>query len=424
MRRRRRDSTLFDGEDMTIQETPSDRESSAPPLRGLRVLEMGQLLAAPFASALLAWFGAEVIKIEPPGGDPIRTWRTMRGDTSLWWYGLNRNKKSVTLNLKHEKAPALVKRLVERMDVVVENFKPGALEKWGLGYDDLKAVNPKIIMARVSGWGQTGPNRGKPGFAAVAEGVGGLRYVTGYPDRPPARANLSLGDTLAGLHAALGVLTALYHRDAKATGEGQVVDVALYEAVFNVMESAVPEYDLAGVIRERQGTTVSGIAPTNVYPCQDGKYVIIGGNGDGIFKRLMAAIGRPDMATDARFARNDDRVRHAEEIDAAISAWTRERTDREAIAALEAADVPVGPIYSVADQMSDAHFRDRGLFELVTLPDGATVTLPAMSPKLTATPGATRWVGPALGEHNAQIYRETLGLSDAEVESLRAEGVI
>jgi len=285
------------------------------PLHGLRVLELGQVLAGPFCGALLAWFGAEVIKVEPPGGgDPLRTWRHIEDGTSLWWYILGRNKKSITADLRQD----------ARSDVVIENFRPGRMEAWGMGPDDIAALNPRTILARVSGYGQTGPYAPKPGYASVAEGYGGLRYVTGYPDRPPARANLSLGDSIAGLHAALGILTAVYHRDVNG-GAGQVVDVAIVEGIFNLMESMVPEFASAGIVRERHGSKVSGIVPSSTYPCGDGKYIIIGGNGDSIFKRLMRVVGRADLAEDPRVARNDGRVTHEAEIDAAIEAWTAAR---------------------------------------------------------------------------------------------------
>lgn len=394
------------------------------PLTGLRVLELGQVIAGPFAGALLAWFGADVIKVEPPdGGDPLRTWRQMHGDTSLWWYIMGRNKRCVTANLRDAEGRALVKRLVEHCDVLIENFKPGRMEAWGLGPDDLKAINPRLIVARVSGWGQTGPYAGKPGYASVAEGVGGLRYVTGYPDRPPARANLSLGDTVAGLHTAMGILAAVYHRDVRA-GSGQVVDMALFEGVFNLMESTLPEFATAGVVRERHGSKVTGIVPSNTYRCADGKFIIIGGNGDSIFKRLMTVAGRADMAEDARYARNHDRVRNEVAIDEAISAWTERHPFDDVLAALEAAGVPAGPIYSVADQMQDPHFQARGLFEPVTLPDGDTVTLPRFAPVLSETPGATRWPGPALGAHNRDVYGGLLGLTDEELARLGRDGVI
>src|ERR1039458_7140147 len=356
------------------------------PLEGLRVLEMGQLLAGPFASVLLAWFGAEVIKIEPPGeGDPLRKWRSLYKGTSLWWYILGRNKKSVTVNLRTAEGQSIVRRLVDKVDVVLENFKPGTMEKWGLGYEELKKINPRIIMARVSGWGQDGPYSTKPGFASVAEAVGGLRFVTGYPDSPPVRPNLSLGDTLAGLHAALGILVAVYHRDVVGSGVGQVVDVALYESVFNVMEGIVPDFDKVGLVRQREGNRLSGIVPTGTWRCSDGKYVVIGGNGDSIFRRLMLAIGRPDLAYDPMLERNIGRVEHAEMIDNAISDWTRQHSLQEVIDTLEKAEVPVGPIYSVAEMLEDPHFIARGLFETHTLPDGTTVKLPALAPKLLKT---------------------------------------
>jgi crotonobetainyl-CoA:carnitine CoA-transferase CaiB-like acyl-CoA transferase len=348
----------------------------------------------------------------------------MHHGTSLWWYSLARNKRCVTANLRAAEGRNLVKRLVAHSDVVIENFRPGRLEEWGLGFDDLKAVNPRILMARVSGYGQTGPYAPKPGYASVAEGYGGLRYVTGFPDRPPARANLSLGDSIAGLHAALGILTALYHRDAGRGGEGQVIDVAIYESILNLMESVVPEYATYGQVRERHGSKVTGIVPSNSYPCADGKFIIIGGNGDSIFKRLMAAAGRRDLADDPRLARNDGRVRHEGEIDAAITAWTSGLPFDQVLAALDAADVPAGPIYSVADQMDDAHFQARGVFEAVTLPDGDQVTVTSFAPQLSATPGATNWPGPPLGAHNRDVYGGLLGVTDEELEDLKTRGVI
>jgi crotonobetainyl-CoA:carnitine CoA-transferase CaiB-like acyl-CoA transferase len=394
------------------------------PLEGLRVLELGQLLAGPFAGVLLAWFGADVIKVEPPdGGDPLRTWRQMHHGTALWWYSLARNKRCVTANLREPEGRDLVKRLVAHCDVVIENFRPGRMEEWGLGFEDLKAINPRVLMARVSGYGQTGPYAPKPGYASVAEGYGGLRYVTGFPDRPPARANLSLGDSIAGLHAALGILTAIYHRDVRG-GDGQVIDVAIVEGILNLMESVVPEYATYGHVRERHGSKVTGIVPSNSYECADGKFIIIGGNGDSIFKRLMVAAGRPDLADDPRVARNDGRVRHEQEIDAAISAWTRAHPFDVVLAALEHAGVPAGPIYSVADQMQDPHFHARGLFEDVTLPDGEKVTVTTFAPQLSDTPGGTEWAGPPLGAHNDEVYGGLLSLSEAEIASLRERGIV
>jgi crotonobetainyl-CoA:carnitine CoA-transferase CaiB-like acyl-CoA transferase len=335
-----------------------------------------------------------------------------------------RNKRCVTADLRVEAGRVLVRRLVEHCDVVVENFRPGRLEAWGLGYDDLKRINPKLIMVRISGYGQTGPYAPRPGFAAVAEGMGGLRYVNGYPDRAPARANLSLGDTIGGLHAVIGVLLALHHRDGKGTGEGQMVDVALYEAIFNLMESTLPEYATGGVIRERQGSTVSGIVPTNVYPCADGRYIIIGGNADSIFKRLMRAVERPDLADDPVLATNAGRVPHAQRIDDAIAAWTAQRPYDESFAVLDAAHVPCGPINSVADQLHDPHFAARGMIQSATLPDGETVTLPAVAPQLSATPGGQAWPGPPLGAHNGEVYGGLLGLDAGRLEDLRVRSII
>ena len=395
------------------------------PLEGLRILELGQLLAGPFASVILAWFGAEVIKVEPPGvGDPLRRWRKLYKGTALWWYILGRNKKCVTLNLRSPRGQEIARQLVAKVDVVLENFKPGTLEKWGLGYEELKKINPGLIMTRVSGWGQNGPNALMPGYANVAEGVGGLRYVTGYPDRPPVRPNLSLGDSLAGLHAALGVLLAVYHRDVKGTGEGQMVDVAIYESVFNMMESLVPEYDKLGHVRERRGAKLSGIVPTSTYLCSDGKYIIIGGNGDTIFKRLMTTAGREDMANDPRLEHNDGRVEHEEAIDAAIEAWTGQHTFEEVFQMLEAAGVPTGPIYSVAEILEDPHYQARGMFEEVEIAEGETVKLPTLVPKLSRTPGGTEWIGPPLGAHNEEVYSSLLGMRPEEIARLHEEGII
>lgn len=394
------------------------------PLSGIKILELGQAIAGPYAAAFLAWFGADVIKVEPPGtGDPLRNWRVVHQGTSLWWYSMARNKKCITLNLRVQEGQRLARQLAERVDVVLENFRPGTLEKWGLGYDDLKKKNPRIILARISGYGQTGPNAQKPGFAAVAEAFGGLRYVTGEPGRPPVRPNLSLGDSVAGLHAALGILMALYHRDARG-GCGQVIDVALYESVLNLMEGTISEYDLGGVKREREGMRLTGIVPSGTYPCADGAYIVIGANGDSIFRRFMSAIGRDDLANDPRLAHNDGRSRHVDEIDTAISTWTERHEASEAIRVLEAADVPTGPIYSAAEMVQDSHYQQREAFQGVTLPSGEDVKLPTVAPKLDSTPGGLRWIGPALGAHNIDVYRDWLGLPAAELERLSAEGVI
>jgi len=394
------------------------------PLAGLKVLELGQLIAGPFATAFLAWFGAEVIKVEPPGtGDPLRTWRVVHNGTSLWWHLMARNKKCVTLNLRVPEGQKIARGLAKKVDVVIENFRPGTLEKWGLGFEELKKENPKVILARISGYGQTGPYAQRPGFAAVAEAFGGLRYVTGEPDRPPVRPNLSLGDSVAGLHAALGILMALYHRDVKS-GSGQVIDVALYETVLNLMEGTIPEYDKAGVKREREGMRLTGIVPSGTYPCADGEYVVIGANGESIFRRFMMAIGREDLATDVRLSSNEGRSKHIDEIDQAITNWTKGRASGEALTVLSKADVPSGPIYSAAEMLADRHYQARGVFEEAELGGGEKVKLPRLAPRLEATPGEMRWIGPALGEHNNEVYGKWLGYPAAELERLAKEGVI
>jgi crotonobetainyl-CoA:carnitine CoA-transferase CaiB-like acyl-CoA transferase len=387
------------------------------------VVEVGQLLAGPFAGTLLAYFGAEVIKVEPPGtGDPIRTWRMVdENGTSYWWRSLARNKKSVTANLRSEAGRDVVRRLMSTADVVIENFKPGTMEKWGLGPDDFKAVNPKLIYARISGYGQTGPYAKKPGFASVTEGFSGFRHLNGFPGEAPVRPNLSTGDTVAGLHAALGILLALLER--RQADEGQVVDVALYESMFNLMEGVVPEYSGAGEIRQASGTTITGIVPTNTYLCADGKFIIIGANGDSIFKRLCEAMGRSDMAADTRLEDNAGRVEHEAEIDAAIAAWTGSLSSVDALELLEDARVPSGPIYSVADMMVDPHYIARGLFEEVNV-NGQPLKIPAMVPKLSETPGRTDWPGPEVGAFNEAVYGDLLGLSVEEVASLREKGVL
>ena len=400
----------------------------ARPLDGIRVLEMGQLLAGPFAATILAYFGAEVIKVEPPGrGDPLRVWRLLEDGTSLWWRSLGRNKKCITLDLRKEEGRALARRLAEKCDVVVENFRPGTMEKWGLGPDDVRRTNPGVVYTRVSGYGQDGPYSHKPGFASVCEGVGGLRFLNGFPDQPPVRPNLSLGDSLAGMHAALGTVLALYNRDARrgrvGGGIGQDVDVAIYESVFNMMEGLLPEYDRLGVVRQREGAKITGIVPTNTYACACGQYVIIGGNGDSIYKRLMRAALRPEMADDPRYATNVERVEHESEIDRAISAWTATRTAPEVVRLLEEADVPVGLLYSAADIAGDPHYRARGMFEEVEV-GGRPLRIPALVPKLEATPGGTDWPGPELGAHNREVLSALLGLSDAEIEGLTERGVI
>ena len=393
------------------------------PLQGVRVIELGGLIAGPYAASLFAQFGADVIKVEAPGdGDPLRRWRKLHNGTSLWWYALSRNKKSVTLNLKSEQGRRIVRALVEKADVVIENFRPGTLEGWGLGWEDLSRINPGLILVRISGYGQNGPYRDRPGFAAVAEAIGGLRYVTGYADRAPVRVGVSLGDTLAALYAVIGALMALHHRNVNG-GRGQVVDAALYESVFAVMESLIPEYSRFGFVRERSGASLPGISPSNTYTCRDGSYVVIAGNSDGIFKRLMQAIGRPDFAEDPALAHNDGRVQRIDVIDAAISDWTSRHSLEEVLSALEAVEVPVGKIYTAADIHSDVHYRERGMIERVVLPDGQAVDLPGIVPRLSETPGRTEWVGPALGAHVGDVLA-TLGFDAGALEALRKERVI
>lgn len=394
------------------------------PLSGIRVIEVGQLLAGPFTGCMLGYFGAEVIKIEPPkGGDPIRGWRVLRDNTSLWWRSLARNKKCITLDLNSERGAGLAKQLIDSADVLIENFRPGVMEKWGLGPDVFKQSNAKLVYTRISGYGQTGPYAKKAGFASVCEGISGFRYVNGFPGDPPVRPNLSIGDTIAGIHAALGICLALLEQKNNDRGSGQVVDVALYESMFNLMEAVVPEYDGAGVVREPSGTTVTGIVPTNTYRCRDGKHVVIGGNGDSIFQRLMVAAGLPELSEDPRFATNADRVQHEEEIDALLADWCSNNDSSRILALLEQHRVPGGPIYNVEDMIQDPHFNERGLFEEVTI-NGEPLKIPAILPKLESTPGGTEWPGPELGSHNREIFGELLGLSDEEMEEISDSGVI
>jgi crotonobetainyl-CoA:carnitine CoA-transferase CaiB-like acyl-CoA transferase len=393
----------------------------ALPLAGVKVVELGQLLAGPFAGTLLAYFGAEVIKVEPPGGDPIRGWRTLDDTgTSFWWRSLGRNKRSVTLDLKSDAGRELAARLIDDSDVLIENFRPGTLEKWGLGPERFKDSNPGLIYTRISGYGQDGPYADKPGYASVCEGIGGLRYVNGFPGERPVRPNLSLGDTVAGLHAALGIAMALLERHN--SNQGQVVDVALFESVFNLLEAVIPEFDGAGEIRQPAGSTVTGIVPTNTYRCADGKYVIIGGNGDSIFKRLMVTAERADLAEDPRLAKNPGRVANEAEIDGAIEAWCATLPSAEVLEKLEANRVPCGPIYSAADMMADPHFQARGLFQQVEI-NGAPLKIPAIMPRLGGTPGTTRWPGGDAGCDTESVVRGELGLSEEEFQRLKAQGV-
>ena len=397
-------------------------------LSGIKVIELGQLIAGPFAAKTLADFGADVIKIEPPGdGDPLRKWRLLHNGTSVWWQVQSRNKKSVALDLRHEEGRAIVRRLIDDADVLIENFKPGTLEKWGMGYDALSSTNPGLIMLRVSGYGQTGPYKDKPGFGVVAEAMGGLRHLTGEPGRVPVRVGVSIGDTLASLHGVIGVLLALNHRNntRSAThpkGVGQVIDVALYESVFNVMESLLPEYSAFGTVREAAGSALPGIAPTNAYPCADG-YVLVAGNGDSIFRRLMTAIGRNDLANDPTLAANPGRVLRVAELDAAIGAYTRSRSVAQVLAMLDAADVPGGRIYTVKDIAEDPHYRAREMILPITSADGLTVETPGIVPKLSATPGAVTRRAPVLGEDTLATLRQ-VGVTEAQITALRELGVV
>ncbi|MGY4630217.1 CaiB/BaiF CoA transferase family protein [Bradyrhizobium sp. USDA 4486] len=393
------------------------------PLAGIRVLELGTLIAAPFAARLLAEFGADVIKIEQPGqGDPLRKWRKLHEGTSLWWYLQSRNKKSIALDLKSADGVAIAKALAAKADVVIENFRPGALEKIGLGWDVLSELNPKLTLVRISGYGQTGPYRDRPGFGAVGEAMGGLRHTTGDPQSPPARTGISIGDSLASLHAVIGALMSLLHVRAGG-GNGQIVDVSLFESVFNLMESLVPEYDLMGHVRSRSGGALPGISPSNTYPTSDGSYVVIAGNSDGIFKRLMNAIGRSDLAADRALATNDGRVGRAAELDEAISDWTRRHTISEALEALEAAGVPAGRIFTAADIVNDPHYLARDMIVSATLPGNVPVKMPGVVPKLSKTPGAIRWNGPELGAHTDAILTE-LGKTEQDLHDLRQRGVV
>lgn len=392
-------------------------------LNGLRVIEIGTLIAAPFAARLLGEFGAEVIKIESMGhGDPLRKWRKMHEGTSLWWYLQSRNKKSLALNLKAPEGIDIVKQLVESADVLIENLRPGALEKLGLGWDVLHALNPRLTLVRISGYGQTGPYRDRPGFGAIGEAMGGIRYTTGTPGIPPARVGVSLGDSLASLHAVIGALMSVL-RVKTGQGEGQVVDVSLVESVFNVMESLVPEYAMMGHVRERTGGSLPGIAPSNTYPTADNAYVVIAGNSDPIFKRLMTAIGRADLAARDDLAQNDVRALQSEMLDAAIAAWTTSHPIEHVLRALEQAEVPAGRIYSVADIVADPHYQARDMILDATLPDGAEVMMPGIVPKLSQTPGQVNWQGPALGQHTEGVLGE-LGFSDSQIQRFKAEGVV
>lgn len=398
------------------------------PLTGLRVLELGNFIAAPTAGKLFAEFGADVVKVERPRtGDELRAWRRGAGDTSLLFRTLGRGKRSLTVDLRHPEGRSLVLRLVERCDVVLENFRPGTLERLGLGPDALRAARPDVVLVRISGYGQTGPYRDHPGFASVAEAIGGIRALTGDPDRPPVRSGVSLGDTLAGLYATIGALLALLQRE-RSGGAGETIDVALYEAVFSVLEDLVPERDGYGVVRRRSGASLPGIVPSSTYPCRDDTWVVVGGNGDAIYRRLMLAVGRQDLADDPALADNAGRVQQRERIDAAISSWTAHRTPAEVATELEAAAVPVGPIYDAADILRDPHFAAREMLvrtEVDVAPgDRREVAFPGVVPKLERHPGSTRGVGPDLGAHTDEVLEELLGLDAAERQRLRDVGAV
>jgi len=403
---------------MTAPATP------VPPaaLAGMRVVEMGQLIAGPFAGKMLGEFGAEVIKIEPPGsGDPLRKWRMLKDGTSVWWQVQSRNKRSLALDLRAAEGQDIARRLIAEADVLIENFRPGTLESWGLGWESLRALNPGLVMLRISGYGQTGPYRDQPGFGVIGEALGGLRHLTGEPGRVPVRVGVSIGDTLAALHGVIGVMMALYHRKVNG-GAGQVIDVALHEAVFNVMESLIPEYSVFGAVREPTGSSMPGIAPTNAYRCSDG-FVLIAGNGDSIFKRLMEAIGRSDLANAPDLAGNVGRVARVAEIDGAIEAWTSSRTVADVLGAMAAARVPVGRVYTAKDIHEDPHYRAREMIVRQVTRDGWSLDVPGVVPKLSATPGTLRSPAPRLGEDTDAVLRE-LGLGDEAIAGLRARGVL
>ena len=405
-------------------------------LTGLRVLELGQLIAGPFAGMMLAGFGAEVVKVEPPEhGDPLRTWRKLHEGTSLWWRAMARNKRSVVIDLRRAEGRELVRNLVATgtIDVLIENFRPGRMEAWGLGWEALHALDRRLIMVRISGYGQTGPRASQPGFANVAEAVGGMRYLSGEPGRPPVRAGVSLGDSISGMHAAFGALAAVQARDGgpgrRGTGEGQVVDVALSESVFNMLESLLPEYDFFGHVRERSGSKLEGIVPTGTYPCKAGargeeRWVAIGANSDSMFVRLMTSMGRTDLAEDPELRHNEGRVAREAEIDSAIRAWTSSSSVEQVLAKLEEAEVAAGPIQSIADIAADPQFIARAMFDAVTLPDGRPLKIPAMVPRLSDTPGSTKWIGGELGADTLGVLRELLGYPDEDLQALAEVGVI
>jgi len=391
------------------------------PLSGLKVIEMGQLIAGPFAAKTLADFGADIVKIEPPKlGDALRKWRLLKDGTSIWWQVQSRNKRSLSLDLKQTEAQEIVRALVKESDVLIENFRPGTLEGWGLDPQDLLKINPRLIVLRISGYGQTGPYRDKPGFGVVAEAMGGLRHLTAEPGRVPVRVGISIGDTLASLHGVIGILLALQERHQ--SGEGQVIDIALYEAVFNCMESLLPEYSAFGEVRQAAGSALPGIAPTNAYLCADGGYVLVAGNGDSIFKRLMKLIGRDDLGNDPQLENNEGRVKRVVELDQAIGEWAKTLTTDKALEALDAVAVPAGRIYTVADIAQDPHYKARGNIETIQMHDGTKVEVPGVIPKLSRTPGSIRTLAPDIGQNTDEILRG-IGLSDTQIASLKERGV-
>ena len=403
----------------TMNKSP---QLQAGALAGVRVVEMGQLIAGPFAGKTLGEFGAEVIKIEAPGaGDPLRNWRMIKEGTSVWWQVQSRNKKSVALDLRQAQGQELARQLLKEADVLIENFRPGTLEGWGMSPDELHAINPGLVILRISGYGQTGPYRDLPGFGVVGEAMGGLRHLTGEPGRVPVRVGVSMGDTLAALHGTIGVLTALYHRKVNG-GKGQVIDVALHEAVFNVMESLIPEYSAFGAVREAAGSALPGIAPSNAYPCADG-WVLVAGNGDSIFKRLMQTIGRDDLGNAPDLANNAGRVARVQEIDAAIGAWTQSRSINDVLEQLGTARVPAGRVYTAKDICEDPHYRARDMILAQPTRDGYSVEVPGIVPKLSGTPGTIRSSAPRLGDDTDTVLAD-MGLSSAQIAQLRTQGVI
>ena len=392
------------------------------PLTGLRVIELGQLIAGPFASKILAEFGADVIKVEPPaGGDPLRGWRLIHEGTSVWWAAHARNKRSLTLDLRTPEGQGVVRELAKDADILIENFRPGGMEKWGLGFKDLHAINPKLIMLRVSGYGQTGPYRDRPGFGVIGEAMGGLRYLSGEPGRPPVRVGVSIGDTLSGLHGVIGVMMALRHREQQG-GLGQEVDVALYESVFNMMESLLPEYSKFGAVRQPSGASMPGIVPTNAYLCKDGRYALIAGNGDSIYKRLMESIGRPDLAADPALANNVGRAANVDLIDQAISDFTLQHDLDAILDLMNKAGVPAGKSYDAADIANDPHYQARELILEAKLPDGSSVAVPGIVPKLSATPGQINREAPTLGQHTGEIL-DALGIDATKQAEWKSRGI-